>query len=102
MLLTWVLIDLRFVTHEYVAPNGVKKLLNFVDEEVIKDGGYQRNKIEINWHGHQDRGLGVINNLAAYEAGADCIHGTALGLGEVQEMRRLIKLCQSQVDGCNR
>ena len=66
----------------HVAPNGVKKLLNFVDEEVIKDGGYKRNKIEINWHGHQDRGLGVINNLAAYEAGADCIHGTALGLGE--------------------
>ena len=66
----------------HVTPNGVKKLLNFVDEEVIKDGGYNRNEIEVNWHGHQDRGLGVANNIAAVEAGADVIHGTALGVGE--------------------
>ena len=66
----------------HVTPNGVKKLLNFVDEEVIKDGGYKRNEIEVYWHGHQDRGLGVANNIAAVEAGADLIHGTALGVGE--------------------
>mgnify|MGYP001391072869 FL=1 len=66
----------------HVTPNGVKKLLNFIDEEVIKDGGYQRSDIEVNWHGHQDRGLGVANNIAAVEAGADVIHGTALGVGE--------------------
>ena len=66
----------------HVTPNGVKKLLNFIDEEVIKDGGYKRNEIEVNWHGHQDRGLGVANNIAAVEAGADVIHGTALGVGE--------------------
>ena len=66
----------------HVTPNGVKKLLNFIDEEVIKDGGYDRRDIEVNWHGHQDRGLGVANNIAAVEAGADVVHGTALGLGE--------------------
>jgi 2-isopropylmalate synthase len=66
----------------HVTPNGVKKLLSFIDEEVIKDGGYQRREIEVNWHGHQDRGLGVANNIAAVEAGADVIHGTALGIGE--------------------
>lgn len=66
----------------HVTPNGVKKLLNFIDEEVIKDSGYMRNEIEVNWHGHQDRGLGVANNIAAVEAGADVIHGTALGVGE--------------------
>lgn len=66
----------------HVTPNGVKKLLNFIDEEVIKDSGYQRRDIEVNWHGHQDRGLGVANNIAAVEAGADVIHGTALGVGE--------------------
>ncbi len=66
----------------HVTPNGVKKLLSFIDEEVIKDGGYQRRDIEVNWHGHQDRGLGVANNIAAVEAGADVIHGTALGIGE--------------------
>ena len=66
----------------HVTPNGVKKLLQFIDEEVIKDSGYKRSEIEVNWHGHQYRGLGVANNIAAVEAGADVIHGTALGVGE--------------------
>jgi len=66
----------------HVTPNGVKQLLSFIDEEVIKDAGFKRRDIEVNWHGHQDRGLGVANNLAAVEAGADVIHGTALGVGE--------------------
>ena len=66
----------------HVTPNGVKKLLRFIQDEVIPDSGFKRREIEVNWHGHQDRGLGVANNLAAYEAGADVIHGTALGVGE--------------------
>ena len=66
----------------HVTPNGVKKLLGFIQDEVIRDSGFKRRDIEVNWHGHQDRGLGVANNLAAYEAGADVIHGTALGVGE--------------------
>ena len=66
----------------HVTPNGVRKLLRFIQEEVIPDSGVKRRDIEVNWHGHQDRGLGVANNLAAYEAGADVIHGTALGVGE--------------------
>ena len=66
----------------HVTPNGVKQLLSFIDEEVIKDSGFKRSEIEVNWHGHQDRGLGVANNLAAVEAGADVVHGTALGVGE--------------------
>lgn len=66
----------------HVTPNGVKKLLSFIDEEVIKDSGLQRRDIEVNWHGHQDRGLGVANNLAAVESGVDVLHGTALGVGE--------------------
>ena len=66
----------------HVTPNGVRKLLEFIQEEVIPDSGAKRREIEVNWHGHQDRGLGVANNLAAYEAGVDVIHGTALGVGE--------------------
>ncbi|RAH16161.1 MAG: 2-isopropylmalate synthase [Methanobacteriota archaeon] len=66
----------------HVTPNGTKQLLNFIQNEVIPDAGFRRNQIEINWHGHQDRGLGIANNLAAVEAGADVIHGTALGVGE--------------------
>ena len=58
-----------------------KETTHFIDEEVIKDGGYHRSEIEVNWHGHQDRGLGVANNIAAVEGGADVIAGTALGVG---------------------
>ena len=66
----------------HVTPNGVEQLLRFVQDEVIPDAGFKRRDIEVNWHGHQDRGLGVANNIAAYYAGADVIHGTALGVGE--------------------
>ena len=66
----------------HVTPNGTKQLLTFIQDEVIPDAGFKRREIEINWHGHQDRGLGVANNLAAVEAGADVLHGTALGVGE--------------------
>ena len=38
--------------------------------------------IKIDWHGHHDRGLGVINSIAAIAAGADRVHGCALGIGE--------------------
>jgi isopropylmalate/homocitrate/citramalate synthase len=38
--------------------------------------------VRVDWHGHSDRGLGVANSLAALAAGADCVHGTALGIGE--------------------
>jgi 2-isopropylmalate synthase len=39
-------------------------------------------EIGIDWHGHRDRGLDLANSLAAIEAGATRIHGTALGIGE--------------------
>ncbi len=38
--------------------------------------------VGIDWHGHRDRDLGVANCMAAIEAGATRIHGTALGIGE--------------------
>jgi 2-isopropylmalate synthase len=38
--------------------------------------------VGLDWHGHSDRGLGVINAIEAAAAGADRIHGCALGLGE--------------------
>jgi 2-isopropylmalate synthase len=38
--------------------------------------------VKIDWHGHNDRGLGVVNTLSAVFAGADRVHGTALGVGE--------------------
>jgi len=38
--------------------------------------------VGIDWHGHRDRDLAVMNSLAALEAGATRVHGTALGIGE--------------------
>ncbi|MGH7725274.1 MAG: LeuA family protein [Candidatus Eiseniibacteriota bacterium] len=38
--------------------------------------------VKIDWHGHSDRGLGVINSIAAFAAGADRVHGCAIGIGE--------------------
>ncbi len=63
----------------HVTPRGVKALLRFMKEEVIKPTGA---KVRIDWHGHRDRGLAVANSLAAFEAGADQVHGCALGIGE--------------------
>src|SRR5438270_4592603 len=63
----------------HATPSGVHALIRFVLDEVVKPSG---EKIRVDWHGHSDRGLAVANSLAALAAGADCIHGTALGIGE--------------------
>jgi len=63
----------------HATPRGVRALVRFVLEEVVKPTG---EKIRVDWHGHSDRGLAVANSLAAFEAGADQVHGTALGIGE--------------------
>jgi 2-isopropylmalate synthase len=62
-------------------PAGVSSLIRFVLDEVVKPAG-AGTKIRVDWHGHSDRGLAVANSLAALAAGADCVHGTALGIGE--------------------
>ena len=38
--------------------------------------------MEIDWHGHRDRDLAIINSIAALEAGATRVHAAALGIGE--------------------
>src|SRR5213594_1437383 len=63
----------------HATPAGVRALVRFVIDEVVKPSGEE---ILISWHGHNDRGLSVINSLAAVQAGADVIHGCALGIGE--------------------
>jgi len=62
----------------HATPEGVRNLVGFI-RKVIADTGEE---VAIDWHGHRDRGLGVSNPLAAIEAGADRIHGCALGIGE--------------------
>jgi 2-isopropylmalate synthase len=63
----------------HATPNGVRHLVRFVREQIVAPSG---EAVKIDWHGHQDRGLGVINTLAAIEAGADRVHACALGVGE--------------------
>jgi 2-isopropylmalate synthase len=61
-------------------PRGVRNLVAWtrgvLDELGVGD------RVGIDWHGHRDRGLDVANTLAALEAGATRVHGTALGVGE--------------------
>ena len=61
----------------HATPDGVRRLVRFIKNEVVKD-----RSVRIDWHGHNDRGLGVANAIAAFEAGADRLHGTILGIGE--------------------
>ena len=63
----------------HATPDGVRRLVRFVREEIIAPSG---EVVKLDWHGHRDRGLGLANCLAAIEAGVDRVHGTALGIGE--------------------
>lgn len=63
----------------HATPSGVYALIRYVMDEVVKPSG---ETIRVDWHGHSDRGLGVANSLAALEAGADCVHACAIGIGE--------------------
>ncbi len=63
----------------HATPAGAKALVRFVKREIVGPSG---ENVKVDWHGHRDRGLGLANAFAAIEAGADRIHGTALGIGE--------------------
>jgi 2-isopropylmalate synthase len=63
----------------HATPDGVRKLVRFVREEIVEPSG---EAVCIDWHGHRDRGLAVANALVAVQEGADRVHGTALGVGE--------------------
>jgi 2-isopropylmalate synthase len=63
----------------HATPSGAFNLVKFVVEEVVKPSG---EKIRIDWHGHNDRGLSVANSLAAVAAGAHQVHAAANALGE--------------------
>src|ERR1041385_6421008 len=62
----------------HATPHGAAALVRFVASIVEECGG----GVGIDWHGHRDRDLAVINTLAALEAGAPRLHGAAIGIGE--------------------
>jgi 2-isopropylmalate synthase len=62
----------------HATPPGVRDLVGYVRSLVAELGA----DVGIDWHGHRDRGLGLINALTAVQAGATRIHACALGIGE--------------------
>lgn len=64
----------------HATPDGVKNLLRFTRSVV--EGAGATDTVKIDWHGHNDRGLGLVNSIFAFEYGADRVHGTILGIGE--------------------
>ena len=62
----------------HATPDGAREVVRFVRDIIDQQG----EKVRLDWHGHQDRGLGVINSIAAIQGGADQVHGSALGMGE--------------------
>jgi 2-isopropylmalate synthase len=63
----------------YATPDGARALVEFT-RHVIAAGGYR--DVGLDWHGHNDRGLSLMNSLSALAAGADRVHGCAHGIGE--------------------
>ncbi|MDX6444705.1 MAG: hypothetical protein QOH71_1779 [Blastocatellia bacterium] len=100
----------------HATPDGARELVKFV-RGIIDEQGEQ---VRLDWHGHQDRGLGVINSIAAIQGGADQIHGSALGMGErvgntpmdqllvnlkllgwiENDLMRLGEYCEKAAEGC--
>ncbi|MEA2568983.1 MAG: hypothetical protein QOI24_984 [Acidobacteriota bacterium] len=62
----------------HATPWGARNLIRFV--VALRDR--LNPNVKVDWHGHSDRGLGVLNSIAALEAGADRVHGSAAGIGE--------------------
>src|SRR6266849_6720303 len=63
----------------HATPNGAFNLVKFAVNEIVKPSG---EKIRVDWHGHNDRGLSIANSLAAVAAGAHQVHAAANALGE--------------------
>ena len=62
----------------HATPTGAAAVVRFVAQVVEECGG----GVGIDWHGHRDRDLAVINSLAALDAGATRVHGAGIGIGE--------------------
>jgi len=62
----------------HATPDGTRSLVRWARDLVLECG----EDVKIDWHGHNDRGLALINAMTALDAGVDRIHATALGTGE--------------------
>jgi 2-isopropylmalate synthase len=65
-------------TAGHATPEGVRALVSFLCDMVQQINP----EVGIDWHGHRDRGMDIVNTLVAIEAGADRVHACGLGIGE--------------------
>ncbi|MCA9707927.1 MAG: 2-isopropylmalate synthase, partial [Myxococcales bacterium] len=61
-------------------PDGVRNLLGFT-RSLLRALDMEE-RVELDWHGHNDRGHALPLSLFALEWGIDRVHGCALGIGE--------------------
>ncbi|KUN75155.1 hypothetical protein AQJ64_43480 [Streptomyces griseoruber] len=59
-------------------PTGTEALIRWT-RRYFADRGHA---VELEWHGHNDRGLALVNSLTALALGCARVHGTVLGVGE--------------------
>jgi 2-isopropylmalate synthase len=59
-------------------PNGTESLIAWSNSYF----DYREHQVGLEWHGHNDRGLALINSLTALALGCERVHGTILGIGE--------------------
>ena len=64
----------------HATPDGLRNLIRFTKGTLrsldVED------RVELDWHGHNDRGHALPLSLLALEYGVDRVHGCALGIGE--------------------
>lgn len=63
----------------HATPDGTRNLIRFT-RNLLQ--GYGVTHVKLDYHNHNDRGLGLANALTAVEEGIDRVHGAALGIGE--------------------
>jgi 2-isopropylmalate synthase len=64
----------------HATPDGVRNLLNFT-KALLRALGVE-DTVELDWHGHNDRGHALPLALFALEYGVQRAHGCGLGIGE--------------------
>ncbi|MBK8977414.1 MAG: 2-isopropylmalate synthase [Planctomycetes bacterium] len=63
----------------HATQHGAASVVRFIKQEIVDK---LDPTVGIDWHGHMDRNFGLANSVAAIEAGATRVHGTALAVGE--------------------
>ncbi len=64
----------------HATPDGVRNLVGFT--RALLRALDMEDRVELDWHGHNDRGHALPLSLFALEWGIDRVHGCALGIGE--------------------